>query len=628
MARLPVVVGFGGVNPAGRSSFHHAYRRMIFDALDDVRAERTLRSLAALTGRLPAEGGLDADGRQWLLQHSLVRELEADWFDPDHVPLNRRLAARAADGDLLKLVTRARNLPDPLPANWNVADLGGGQVRVEISGEVDFLLPGEQALAVRAAGQLPTGFNPEALYPARSHPRGLQLAIFAASDALGSLGLDWGQLCARLAADQVSVYAGSAMGQLDDHGNGGMLASRYRGKRVTSKHCPFGLADMPADFVNAYVLGNVGSTGAGIGACATFLYNLRLGIDDIRSGRARLVVVGAAEAPIVPDVMEGYIAMGALGTDAGLLALDAGRGLQRPDYRRACRPFSSNCGFTLAEGAQYVVLMDDELALETGASIHAGVPDVFVNADGHKKSISSPGVGNYLTMIKAAAAARGIVGEQALRQRSFVQAHGTGTPQNRVSESQILNETARLFGIESWPVAAIKAYLGHTIASASGDQMVTTLGVWADGVIPGVRTIDHVADDVHHNHLRIGPEHIEVGARGIDVAILNAKGFGGNNASATVLAPHVVEVMLGNHHGAAAMRAWRERNEAVRARADAYDEAACAGRLEVIYRFDHEVMDGDDLNLSPSAIGVPGFGPAIDLEVESPYAAWLRADSD
>jgi acetoacetyl-[acyl-carrier protein] synthase len=73
---------------------------------------------------------------------------------------------------------------------------------------------------------------------------------------------------------------------------------------------------------------------------------------------------------------------------------------------------------------------------------------VFANADGHKKSISSPGVGNYITVAKALASARNLVGEDRLRHGGLVQAHGTGTPQNRVTESHILNEVARQFGIE------------------------------------------------------------------------------------------------------------------------------------------------------------------------------------
>ena len=56
--------------------------------------------------------------------------------------------------------------------------------------------------------------------------------------------------------------------------------------------------------------------------------------------------------------------MGALAEDEALMALD-GR-TDHPDYRRACRPFSDNCGFTVAEGAVYAVLMDDELAVQLG----------------------------------------------------------------------------------------------------------------------------------------------------------------------------------------------------------------------------------------------------------------------
>jgi acetoacetyl-[acyl-carrier protein] synthase len=616
MSRLPLIVGYGGVNAAGRSSFHHSYRRLIFDALNPSAADRTLRSLAALMGRPLAS----AEDRQFILDHTLIRRVEADWFDPLRVPLNRKFAVES-DGAPVSFVTRARNLPPELPANWTVTALEGQKVRVDISGEGDFLLPGVEEIAAKAAGQLPTGFNPGKLYPSRSHPRGLEMAIFAMSDALGCLGIDWETVCRHVAPDQVACYAGTAMAQQDENGNGGLLGGRYRGKRVTSKQLPFGLLDMTADFVNAYVLGNVGSTSGHAGACATFLFSLRQGVEDIRAGRARVAIVGSAEAPILPDVMEGFAAMGALATDKDLLALDPYR--SEPDYRRASRPFSTNCGFTIAEAAHYVVLMDDELALELGASVYGAVTDVFVNADGFKKSISSPGVGNYITVAKSMAAARSILGDEAVRRRSFVQAHGTSTPQNRVTESHILNEVAKLFGIERWPVAAIKAYLGHSMGVAPADQLVTTLGVWADGWIPGIKTIDHVADDVHGSNLLISPDHKEVGREGIDVAVLNAKGFGGNNASAPVLAPHIARRMLEKRHGAERMRAHAARNEAVAERARAHDEAASDGRFGMIYKFDHNVLDGADLTLTNSSIGVPGFEQVVNLELESPFREWL-----
>ena len=140
-----------------------------------------------------------------------------------------------------------------------------------------------------------------------------------------------------------------------------------------------------------------------------------------------------------------------------------------------------------------VVLFDDELAMELGATVFGAATDVFVNADGHKKSISGPGVGNYITMAKAVAAARAIVGERGVRQGGLVQAHGTGTPQNRTSESEILSQTARAFGIEQWPVSRLKCYLGHSLGSASGDQINATLGMWQHGIIPGIATMEDFA---------------------------------------------------------------------------------------------------------------------------------------
>jgi acetoacetyl-[acyl-carrier protein] synthase len=619
MARLPLIVGFGGINAAGRSSFHHGYRRMVIDALDQPSVDLTLRSLAGVMG-LQAGAELDSSQVSYILEHTLIRRIEKDWFDPDRVPVNRRMPMEGSQP--VSFVTKARNLPETLPEGWQVADLDGRNVRVDIVGDSEFLLPCTEVMTVQAAGILPTGFDPSKLYQSRNHPRGLQLSVFAASDALGSMGIDWETVCKHVSADQISCYAGNAMSQCDENGNGGMLGARYRGKRVTSKQLPFGLLDMPADFVNAYVLGNIGNTGGNAGACATFLYSLRQGLDDIHTGRARVVVVGSSEAPVLPDVMEGFAAMGALAQDKDILALDAHLGRTTPDYRRAARPFSTNCGFTIAEGAQYIVLMDDELALQLGATVYGAVSDVFVNADGHKKSISGPGAGNYVTVAKACAVARAIVGDEGLQQRSMVQAHGTSTPQNRVSESHILNETAKLFGIQNWPVAAIKAYIGHTLGPSSGDQLAATLGVWAHGFIPGIKTIDHIADDVHRSNLHISSEHLEVGVRGIDVAILNAKGFGGNNASAPLLAPHVALDLLQRRHGAQALNDYRKRNEAIRERAAAYDEAACAGDFRTIYKFDHHVLNGEQLECSKQAIAVPGFGQPIDLAIESRYKDW------
>jgi acetoacetyl-[acyl-carrier protein] synthase len=608
MKSLAVIAGFGGVNAAGRSSAHHGYRRSVIDVLDQGLAAATIRSLAGLMG---IRGEIDAGTRRHILEHTLVRGLEPELLDPANVAWNCKARLTPGFGPVSFLIAQ-RDLPSRLPEGWRVSESVAGRVRIDVSGDAEILLPVTRALDVSAAGQLPTGFDPKSLYPGRGHPRALQIAIFAANDALGSLGIDWGKLMQHVAPDRVSVYAGSAMGQLDQEGNGGLLGSRYRGLRPTSKQVPLGLAEMPADFINAYVLGSVGQTGHNMGACATFLYNLRHGMFDIESGRSRVALVGGAEAPLCPDVIEGLSTMGALGTDQALRELD--RHATEPDLRRACRPFGENCGFTIAEGAQFVVLLDDALAVELGAVIHGVVTDVQVHADGYKKSISSPGVGNYITVAKAVARAMRDVGEESIRQRSFVQAHGTGTPQNRTTESKILNGVAKAFGIEEWPVAAIKCFVGHTMAAAGGDQLASTLGVFEHGILPGITTIDEVAADVEREQLRLSPQALQRSPADWDVSFLNAKGFGGNNATATIVSPQVAQRWLEQRHDGRALAQWRQRSEAVVERAGQWDSALTEGTARIVYRFDHEVRSEEHVRIEDETMFIEGLAPISLLD--------------
>ncbi|MAI41522.1 MAG: beta-ketoacyl synthase [Gammaproteobacteria bacterium] len=616
MSRLPIIVGFGGINPAGRSSAHHGYRRLVIDKIEAAKREKTYASLAALMQR--AQPSTDTE-REILLQHTLIRKLEHNLFDADSILLQRSAELNTLSGRQTSFIVKKTQLPGLIPETWNVEAASEAEVKVTIKNELKVLLPDTRISKVHAAGQLPTGFNPESMYQSRNHPRGLQLTVFGASDAINSLGIDWEKITDKVPGDQISVYASSAMGQLDHNGSGGLLQSSLIGKRVSSKNVALGLAEMTADFINAYILGNIGTTGANIGACATFLYNLRQGIQDIRSGKYRVSVVGASEAPLTPEIIEGYRTMGALAEDDALRKIE-GSNSGEPDYRRACRPFAINCGFTLAEASQFIVLCDDELAMELGANIYGSVADVFVNADGFKKSIPGPGIGNYITVGKAMGVVRSILGENALRSNSYMSAHGTGTPQNRTTESHIFSELATAFGIKNWPITAIKAYIGHSIACASGDQLMSVLGAWVDGIIPGITTIDHVAPDVCTNNLDFLLEHREMLPDTMDAAFINSKGFGGNNATAAILSPQVTKNMLEKKHGKTVLMKHAKLNESVRETLENYDESMIAGENSIIYKFGEDVIEGSHLKLSNENIKIPGQKHNIQLDIVNPYS--------
>lgn len=633
-SRLPVIVGFGGYNAAGRSSFHHGFRRTVIESMDLRARQETLAGLAVMMKLLQVLDGnyqtidgtalslaeIDSRFAEQILASTLVRRIELQHLDVDAAHWQKNISVSGASGTPLSFISNRKQLPEPLPANWSVEELNATEVRVTLHDNCDFKVDSYRALPVKSAGQLPSGFEPSEHYNSRFHPRGLSMAIVGVTDALRSTGLPWQSIVDRVQPDEVAVFASCIMSQLDENGFGGMMQSRLKGGRVTAKQLALGLNSMPADFINAYVLGSVGSTGSITGACATFLYNLQKGIEQITTGKARVVIVGSSEAPLNQECIEGYGAMGALATEEGLRQIE---GQQQVNFRRASRPFGDNCGFTLAEACQFVVLMDDELALELGADIHGAVPDVFVNADGFKKSISAPGPGNYLTMAKAVASAVQLLGLDAVRQRSFVHAHGSSTPANRTTESELLDRIAAAFAIEQWPVTAVKAFVGHSLATASGDQVISALGSFKYGVIPGIKTIDAVADDVFQQHLHIATEDRQLGQQALDVCFINSKGFGGNNASAVVLAPHVVDKMLRKRHGAEAFAAYCARREQTRAAARAYDEQAMQGQLEIIYNFGRDLIDDKAIELGTEQIKVPGFAQPLVFKQDDRFSDML-----
>ena len=615
---LPVIVGFGGFNAAGRSSSHQAFRRMVLESLPINEQHDTIAGLACLMGLVSSQGEIyvDLNGteltlaaafeqyRDLVIEGTLVRRVEH--FDSSNLPGHRKIDFSEQQSAVFTMAKR--DLPKELPNDWQTSDLGDGRVEIITSGVDKHLVTVPYELAAKASGQLPTGFDLTKHYNARFHPRGLQMSLLGASDAIHSMGIPWEKVAAQVRPDEIGVYSSSVFGQVDDQGMGGLFQARLKGERTTAKQVALGLNSMPADFVNAYVLGSVGHTEATTGACASFLYSLQAAVRDLRSGRRRIAVVGNAEAPITPEIMEGFSNMGALGSDENLCKID---GTAMADWRRASRPFGENCGFTLSEATQYIVLMDDLLAIELGADVHGAVPEVFINADGIKKSISSPGVGNYISFSKAVAAAVGIVGIETVQERSFVHAHGSSTPANRVTESELISRVADAFEINDWPVTAVKSYVGHSIAAAGGDQLMSALGTFKYGIIPGIKTVTALAEDVYQKRLNFALND-NISTMKMEVAFINSKGFGGNNASAILLSADKTNEMLLKRYGDRFMD-YIDPRETTRKSAADYAFQADRGNLAVIYRFGEELIDEQAVVITTTGMSIPGCSREIEF---------------
>jgi acetoacetyl-[acyl-carrier protein] synthase len=103
LSHLPVIIGFGGINPAGRVSGHHSYRRMVLDSLDSHAVDETYLSLASLMGLVIKQdaGWTDTQGTaisvndirtrfgEHIRNHTLIRRIEPSHFDVNAIPIHK-----------------------------------------------------------------------------------------------------------------------------------------------------------------------------------------------------------------------------------------------------------------------------------------------------------------------------------------------------------------------------------------------------------------------------------------------------------------------------------------------------------------------------------------------------------
>ena len=523
--RFPVICSVGGINSAGRSSFDFSYKRLVIDNLDANSKKSLLKDLSSLTNS-------EISSEKDIFEKTLVRKVNSDLFDPD--------------------------------------------------------LLMKDVMNVNAAGQLPEGINLSKMYNSRQHPKGIQMTIFGVTDCLRNMGKDWDtEIKPLLDPKKIGVFSGPAIGQLDYEGMGGLLQSRKIGKRASSKHLSMSLIGMSADFINAYVLGSLGKTGTVAGACATFLYNLDLALKGIKNNELDFSIVGSAEAPINPEITDGFLATTGIADDKKILEMQIRNNdgnSEEVNHKNACRPFGDNAGMILGEAAQFVAVTTLEFAIKNGLKIHGGFTDVAINADGFKKSISSPGIGNYITMAQSLSNTLKI---GCSIQESIVIAHGTGTFQNRSTESDVLNRVAEGFELKNWKVTALKGMLGHTMGPAAGDELITALGIWNHGLIPGINTTKKLADDVLSDNLDFCLNTREVDKEKVDAIYLNAKGFGGNNGSCGVVSPSFIKSKINKKD----LINYETKLSDTEAKRKDYLEDSNNGNYDLIYRFKEEVLD-------------------------------------
>ena len=233
-------------------------------------------------------------------------------------------------------------------------------------------------------------------------------------------------------------------------------------------------------------------------ACSSAANALILGAEMLKAGEADVVVAGGTEALSVFH-LNGF---------NSLMILD----------KEHCRPFDeTRQGLNLGEGAAYVVLESDEHARRRQAPVHAFLRGYGNACDAfHQTASSENGEGAYLSMQEALEMA-GLKPTDI----DYVNAHGTGTPNNDLSESVALQ---RVFGSLMPPVSSTKGFTGHTTSASGSIEAVICLLAMHNGFLPvNLGWHQPMNDGIIPT---IGEDHVS-----LRHVLCNSFGFGGNDSS-------------------------------------------------------------------------------------------------
>ncbi len=234
-------------------------------------------------------------------------------------------------------------------------------------------------------------------------------------------------------------------------------------------------------------------------ACSSAANAIVMGANLLRSGMADVVVAGGAEC-ISRFHLNGF---------NSLMIID----------HEQCRPFDANrAGLNLGEGAAYLVLESADHARRRGIQPLACLKGFGNACDAfHQTASSDDGEGAFLAMQKALRMA----GLQPA-DIDYVNAHGTGTPNNDASESQALR---RLFADKLPPVSSTKGMTGHTTSASGAVEAVICLLALRQAFLPANYGFATPMTD------GITPvAHVETG-RQLHHVLCNSFGFGGNDTS-------------------------------------------------------------------------------------------------
>lgn len=361
----------------------------------------------------------------------------------------------------------------------------------------------------RMAGEV-LGFSPEEWLGKREARRVDRFAHFALIGARLALE-DAGLKPEQLEREQCAVILGTGIGGLITFQDQVRVMLERGPDRVSPYFIPMMIANMGAGQV-AIDLGFRGPSQTVVTACASGTDAMGWALRLLQEDRAQVVVTGGTEASVCPMGLAGFCAMKALST-------------RNEEPEQASRPFDrQRDGFVMGEGAGILIFESLEHARNRGAKPLAEVLGYGATCDAYHVTAPDPEGDGAVGAMTEALKDAGLEPEQV----SYINAHGTSTPYNDLSETRAIKT---VFGSHARKLAisSTKSMMGHLLGAAGGVEMIATCLALDRGIVHPTINYQDPDPDCDLDYVPNEARHLEVA-----YAMSNSFGFGGHNATLVV----------------------------------------------------------------------------------------------
>lgn len=360
--------------------------------------------------------------------------------------------------------------------------------------------------ACRFAGEV-KGFDPFDHIDrkeAKRMDRFAQLALVASQQAIADAQF----VINDLNAEQVGVLIGTGVGGLMVLEDQQEIYLTKGPSRCSPFMIPMMIANMAAG-LTAIHTGAKGPNSCTVTACAAGSNAIGEAFRIVQSGYAKAMICGGTEAAVTPLGLAGFAAARALST-------------RNNDPTHACRPFDRDRdGFVMGEGSGILLLEELDHALARGAKIYGEMVGYGMTCDAYHMTAPVPDGKGATRAIALAIKDAGLTPDQV----SYINAHGTSTPANDVTETKAI-KTALGEHAYKIKVSSTKSMTGHLLGGSGGIEAVATVMAIAHDRVPPTINLTNPDPECDLDYVQG-----QSCTHNVQVALSNSFGFGGHNVT-------------------------------------------------------------------------------------------------